>query len=51
MVTAGINSATNADRRGFNVIDHGKIEPETKVRPVVQAAFEAVMQRYQAVIQ
>src|SRR5205823_9144 len=36
-----INSATNEDRRGINVIDYGKIEPESKVLPVVKAAFEA----------
>jgi ankyrin repeat protein len=41
MVAAGINSATNEDRRGINVIDYGKIEPESKVLPAVQAAFEA----------
>ncbi len=41
MVAAGINSATNEDRRGINVIDYGKIEPESKVLPAVKAAFEA----------
>ncbi|HEX4276319.1 MAG TPA: ankyrin repeat domain-containing protein [Bryobacteraceae bacterium] len=40
MVAAGINSATNEDRRGINVIDYGKIEPESKVLPVVRAALE-----------
>jgi len=41
MVAAGINSATNEDRRGINVIDYGKIEPESRVLPVVKSALEA----------
>ncbi|HWF07698.1 MAG TPA: ankyrin repeat domain-containing protein [Bryobacteraceae bacterium] len=41
MVAAGINSATNEDRRGINVIDYGKLEPESKVLPVVKAALDA----------
>ncbi len=40
MLAAGMNSATNEDRRGINVIDYGKPEPESKVLPVVTAAFE-----------
>ncbi len=28
------------DRRGINVIDYGKIEPENEVLPAVKAAFE-----------
>lgn len=40
MVAAGINSATNEDRRGINVIDFGKLEPESKVLPVVATALE-----------
>lgn len=41
MVAAGINSATNEDRRGINVIDYGKLEPESKVLPAVIAALDA----------
>jgi hypothetical protein len=33
MLAAGMDSATNANRRGINVIDFGKIEPESKVLP------------------
>lgn len=40
MLAAGMNSPTNEDRRGINVIDFGKIEPESKVLPVVMAALE-----------
>jgi ankyrin repeat protein len=40
MLAAGMNSATNEDRRGINVIDFGKPEPESKVLPAVTAAFE-----------
>jgi uncharacterized protein len=41
MLAAGADSPTNADRRGINVIDFGKVEPETKVLPVVEAAWNA----------
>jgi uncharacterized protein len=41
MLAAGADSPTNADRRGINVIDFGKVEPETKVLPVVEAACNA----------
>ena len=41
MLAAGMDSATNADRRGINVIDFGKVEPESKVLPAVQAALGA----------
>jgi ankyrin repeat protein len=41
MLAAGTDSPTNADRRGVNVIDFGKVEPESKVLPAVQAAFSA----------
>jgi ankyrin repeat protein len=41
MLAAGMDSATNANRRGINVIDFGKIEPESKVLPAVEAAFSA----------
>jgi ankyrin repeat protein len=41
MLAAGMDSATNSDRRGINVIDFGKVEPESKVLPAVQAAFSA----------
>ncbi|HYK58525.1 MAG TPA: ankyrin repeat domain-containing protein [Bryobacteraceae bacterium] len=41
MLAAGIDSPTNEDRRGVNVIDFGKLEPESKVLPAVMAAFEA----------
>jgi uncharacterized protein len=40
MLAAGMNSPTNEDRRGINVIDFGKLEPESKVLPVVIAALE-----------
>jgi ankyrin repeat protein len=40
MLAAGMNSPTNEDRRGINVIDFGKLEPESKVLPVVMAALE-----------
>jgi ankyrin repeat protein len=40
MLAAGMNSATNEDRRGINVIDFGKPEPESKVLAAVTAAFE-----------
>jgi ankyrin repeat protein len=41
MLAAGVDSATNANRRGINVIDFGKVEPEAKVLPVVEAAWHA----------
>jgi uncharacterized protein len=41
MLAAGADSPTNADRRGVNVIDFGKVEPESKVLPAVQAALSA----------
>ncbi|HEY7390641.1 MAG TPA: ankyrin repeat domain-containing protein [Bryobacteraceae bacterium] len=41
MLAAGADSPTNSDRRGINVIDFGKVEPETKVLPVVEAAWNA----------
>jgi uncharacterized protein len=40
MLAAGMSSSTNEDRRGINVIDFGKLEPEVKVLPVVAAALE-----------
>jgi ankyrin repeat protein len=41
MLAAGADSRTNEDRRGINVIDFGKVEPESKVLPAVQAAWSA----------
>ena len=41
MLAAGMNSPNNEDRRGVNVIDYGKPEPEEKVLPAVQAALDA----------
>jgi ankyrin repeat protein len=41
MLAAGADSRTNEDRRGVNVIDFGKVEPESKVLPAVQAAWKA----------
>jgi len=41
MLAVGTGSPTNADRRGVNVIDFGKVEPESKVLPAVQAAWKA----------
>ena len=41
MLAAGEGSPTNADRRGVAVIDFGKVEPESKVLPAVQAAWSA----------
>jgi ankyrin repeat protein len=40
MLAAGMNSATNEDRRGINVIDFGKLEPGSQVLPVVITALE-----------
>jgi ankyrin repeat protein len=41
MLAAGTDSPTYEDRRGINVIDFGKVEPESKVLPAVQAAWSA----------
>ncbi len=41
MLAAGMNTPNNEDRRGVNVIDFGKPEPESKVLPVLQAALDA----------
>ena len=41
MFAAGADSRTNEDRRGINVIDFGKVEPESKVLPAVEAAWRA----------
>ncbi|MBV9505656.1 MAG: ankyrin repeat domain-containing protein [Acidobacteriia bacterium] len=41
MLASGSGSPNNADRRGINVIDFGKVEPEAKVLPAVEAAFSA----------
>ena len=41
MLTVGMDSPTNEDRRGINVIDFGKLEPESKVLPAVVAALDA----------
>ena len=41
MFAAGAGSRTNEDRRGVNVIDFGKVEPESKVLPAVRAAWNA----------
>jgi ankyrin repeat protein len=40
MLAAGMDSPTNEDRRGVNVIDFGKLEPDSKVLPAVMAALE-----------
>jgi uncharacterized protein len=40
MLAAGMDSPTNEDRRGINVIDFGKLEPESKVLPAVMAALD-----------
>jgi uncharacterized protein len=40
MLAAGMDSPTNEDRRGVNVIDFGKLEPESEVLPAVIAAFD-----------
>ena len=39
MLAAGAGSRNNEDRRGINVIDFGKVEPESKVLPAVKTAF------------
>lgn len=38
MVAVGMGSSPSADRRGINVIDFGKVEPETQVLDAVKAA-------------
>jgi hypothetical protein len=40
MLAAGMNSATNEDRRGINVIDFGKLESDRQVLPVVISALD-----------
>ena len=44
MLAAGVGSKITEDRRGINVIDYGKLEPESKVLPAVEAAFNASQQ-------
>jgi uncharacterized protein len=39
MLAAGAGSRNNEDRRGINVIDFGKVEPESKVLPSLQIAW------------
>jgi ankyrin repeat protein len=41
MLAAGLGSRTNENRRGINVIDFGKVEPESKVLPAVETAWSA----------
>jgi ankyrin repeat protein len=41
MLAAGSGSRTNENRRGINVIDFGKVEPESKVLPAVETAWSA----------
>ena len=41
MFAAGAHSNTNENRRGVNVIDYGKVEPESKVLPAVEVAWSA----------
>lgn len=41
MLAAGMDTPANEDRRGINVIDFGKPEPESKVLPAVEAALIA----------
>ena len=41
MLAAGADSKTNENRRGINVIDFGKLEPESQVLPAVEAAWKA----------
>jgi ankyrin repeat protein len=41
MLAAGMDTKNNEDRRGVNVIDYGKPEPESKVLPSVEIAFKA----------
>jgi uncharacterized protein len=41
MLAAGSGSRNNENRRGINVIDFGKVEPESKVLPAVQSTLSA----------
>ncbi len=41
MLAAGMDTRNNEDRRGINVIDYGKPEPDSKVLPAVEIAFKA----------
>jgi ankyrin repeat protein len=41
MLASGMDTKNNEDRRGINVIDFGKPEPESKVLPAVEAALQA----------
>lgn len=41
MLAAGMNSANNEDRRGVNVIDYGKPEPESEVLPALEVALDS----------
>jgi ankyrin repeat protein len=41
MLAAGSGSRTNENRRGINVIDFGRVEPESKVLPAVETAWSA----------
>jgi ankyrin repeat protein len=40
MLAAGMGSSFEESRRGINVIDFGKVEPETQVLEAVKTAFE-----------
>lgn len=40
MLAAGMDSPANETRRGINVIDFGKLEPESEVLPALAAALE-----------
>jgi ankyrin repeat protein len=39
MLAAGMDSGTEEDRRGINIIDFGKVETDKQVLPTVIAAF------------
>jgi ankyrin repeat protein len=41
MLAAGMDSRNNDDRRGINVLEYGKPEPDSKVLPAVEIAFKA----------
>ncbi|MSV35276.1 MAG: ankyrin repeat domain-containing protein [Bryobacterales bacterium] len=41
MLAAGMDTRNVDDRRGINVIDYGKPEPDSKVLPAVEIAFKA----------
>jgi uncharacterized protein len=41
MLAAGMDTPNNEDRRGINVIDFGKPEPESRVLPAVEAALNS----------